>query len=529
MRHFLAIIVLLAGCCLPARAERATEGGPTHKDGTEVICDLPLSHWIKNVGGRDGAGLCVFTSINMAAYWQNCEPLFNFQKQMRTEPGGGYPEKVDRMMRKYAPSTTYVQYSGDNPAILDLAIKTGRMPSVTYGYSERYGGRVAHMVNLVHIDERIACVLDNNFIGAERLEWMSRGEFLRRWKLGGGGWTVILLNPPPPPIPVNVAPAECHPGEIPGIAGLCGQLVYGAWGPSDCGPVGPDAMPSSLRRSRLSTVIDRKEPRAQQPPVPAHIIAPDCEWRIRVDDPDRFYLYRAGVQVGGWDGNDKRWMDYDASCDQWENGYPPWYVDSFSREGKKQAVQVFFGVDRHRVPQQETFSINGHNVDVRVGRQAFGDDSLSDDSGKPRITLSGPKDIRDRVLSDLKSHPALAQLSSKFLVQSYESDAWPMAVFKRPAGDGFYLSVTGPPDKRQRAVECHNQIAYEGPEKLAEALQESLRRVDPSYQPDKTPDLTKPKPTPTPSAPADYSEFLWMVLAALAAFILGGKRNANPQ
>jgi hypothetical protein len=39
------------------------------------------------------------------------------------------------------------------------------MPAVTYGYSPRYGGRVAHMVNLVHLSERWAAILDNNFPG----------------------------------------------------------------------------------------------------------------------------------------------------------------------------------------------------------------------------------------------------------------------------------------------------------------------------------------------------------------------------
>jgi hypothetical protein len=107
------------------------------------------------------------------------------------------------MMGKYAAGVKYVQYEGNDPAILDLAIKTGRIVSVTYGYSERYGGRVAHMTNLVHIDDKNACVLDNNFIGENQLEWMSRAEFLRRWKLGGNGWAVIILNPPPPPIPIN--------------------------------------------------------------------------------------------------------------------------------------------------------------------------------------------------------------------------------------------------------------------------------------------------------------------------------------
>lgn len=203
MRH--AILCLVLSCVLanPLLAGRAQEGGPKYTDGTEVACDLPLQEWIKNVGGRDGAGLCVFTSIEHSARWQNCEALRGFQQKMRAEMGGGYPEKVDRMMKKYAPGAKYIQYSGKDPAVLDLAIKTGRMPAVTYGYSERYGGRVAHMVSLVHLDDKIACVLDNNFIGQDRLEWMDRPEFLRRWKLGGGGWCIILLDPGPPPIPIN--------------------------------------------------------------------------------------------------------------------------------------------------------------------------------------------------------------------------------------------------------------------------------------------------------------------------------------
>lgn len=307
--------------------------------------------------------------------------------------------------------------------------------------------------------------------------------------------------------------------------------ALGGWGPSGCGPVGPDAAFTSPRRSRLPVEVQRKESHAQQPPVAAHVIAPDCEWRFRADDPGRFYLYRSGVQVGGWDGNDGRWMDYDATRDKWSDGYPPWYVDSLTREGNKPVGQVYFGVDRTQVPQKETFSVNGHRVDIRHLGQVFGDDTLSDDSGKPRITISGPKDIRDRVVSDLKSHPALAPLSSKFLVQSYAPGTWPMEVFKRPPGEGFYLSITGPPDKKQKAVEYHSQLAYEGPEKLAGAMQESLRRADPNYQPDKTPDLTKPKPVPAPPAPTpapeEPGEFLWVLIAALIAFLFGGKRDAN--
>jgi len=86
-----------------------------------------------------------------------------------------------------------------DPTILKLALKTGRMPSVTYdGHDPHYNGSIAHMVNLIYLDDQEACILDNNFI--DELVWMSAREFFERWT-GDGGWAVILLAPPPPPPP----------------------------------------------------------------------------------------------------------------------------------------------------------------------------------------------------------------------------------------------------------------------------------------------------------------------------------------
>jgi len=162
---------------------------------------LPVTQRTKNVGGRDGAGLCVFSSIGHAARWQNERRLVDFQKEMTQEPGGGYPEKVDRMIAKYGKGTLYLQYEGHDSTILKLALKTGRMPSVTYdGHDPHYRGSIAHMVNLIYLDDHQACILDNNFIGENELVWMSAQEFIDRWT-GDGGWAVILLAPPPPPPP----------------------------------------------------------------------------------------------------------------------------------------------------------------------------------------------------------------------------------------------------------------------------------------------------------------------------------------
>ena len=206
---------------LPRRdfAEASTEvigkistGGPTSPDGkAQVVCDLPVDQRKHNTGGMGargpgtGAGLCVFTSIMHSARWQNERRLFDFQEKMTHEPGGGHPQKVDAMIKKYGAGTAYIQYEGKDPTILELALKTGRMPGVTYSGHDgvHYRASIAHMVNLVYLDETQACILDNNFVGENDLVWMSRSEFLSRWTGGSTGWAVVLLSPPPPPVPHN--------------------------------------------------------------------------------------------------------------------------------------------------------------------------------------------------------------------------------------------------------------------------------------------------------------------------------------
>jgi hypothetical protein len=184
------------------------EGGDTSPSGLEVQCDLPTALRMQNVGGRDGAGLCVFTSIMHASRYQNEKRLWNFQKDMTKELGGGYPDKVDKMIAKYGPGTKYVQHEGGDLDFLFQALKTGRMVSVTYdGRDPRYGRqRIAHMVNLVHLDPpdkspRYAGILDNNF--TKEVLWMTAEEFKSRWLGNHGGWAVVLLAPRPALAPRN--------------------------------------------------------------------------------------------------------------------------------------------------------------------------------------------------------------------------------------------------------------------------------------------------------------------------------------
>jgi hypothetical protein len=195
----------------PARPRGAvTVGGPVAPDGkTEVTCDLPVEQRIKNIGSRiDRAGMCVATSWEMNMRYQGLDRMRGFRDWCAGFPGGGYPTKLDQQIRRFCqeksvPVPDYLQYEGRDPSILRDALRSGRMVAVTYNGRDgvRYPGPIAHMVCLIHLDDRWACLLDNNGIQENELLWMSPADFLARWTGTGSGWAVVFLAPPPPPVP----------------------------------------------------------------------------------------------------------------------------------------------------------------------------------------------------------------------------------------------------------------------------------------------------------------------------------------
>jgi hypothetical protein len=202
LKATLAFLFLVMPALAQSAGEKAVVDGPVH-ESVEVVCDLPKEQQVKNFGApKDGLGLCVFASMDMLARWHNVLPLIDIIHKI--QEGGGYPEKVDRVIKQHAPGVKYIQYEGASPEILDAAMSERRAACVTYGYGERYGqGKtIAHMVILVHLDQKCACIVDNNFPGT--YEWMSRDEFLKRWKHPDGkGWAYAFLESPPPPIPTG--------------------------------------------------------------------------------------------------------------------------------------------------------------------------------------------------------------------------------------------------------------------------------------------------------------------------------------
>lgn len=201
---------VLASCCVSVFGGESWIDGRQHQN-EELSCDLPERDHIKNIGSyRDGFGMCVMSSIEMAARYQGMEEYRGLRNWCAKEGGGAYPEKVDRQLAAYAkekglPTPNYIQYEGGNPAdILRLCDKTGRMACITYGYSPRYGGTIAHMTCCPKFGGKFAVCLDNNYPGEQSYEWMSLDEMVRRVNHPNGqGWVFVWLSPPPPPAPKN--------------------------------------------------------------------------------------------------------------------------------------------------------------------------------------------------------------------------------------------------------------------------------------------------------------------------------------
>jgi hypothetical protein len=207
MRHSLILLVLLPGSLA---SQSSVVGGRSYQ-GEELTVDLPGTQHMRNIGSRrDGLGMCVMTSIEIAAHWAGLEDYRGLRDWCAREGGGAYPQKVDRQLAAFAgerrlQSPRYVQYEGPNPErILELCRKTGRMACVTYGRSPRYAGTISHMVCCPHYGPKWAAILDNNFPGEDSYEWMAPAEAVARIKHPGRtAWVFVWLAPAPPPPPRN--------------------------------------------------------------------------------------------------------------------------------------------------------------------------------------------------------------------------------------------------------------------------------------------------------------------------------------
>lgn len=427
----LALAFLVIGSALANAAFHV--GGRVSPDGKEVVkIDYPAKLASKNTGGTDGAGLCVFTSVNYCAHWQNERLLQQFQKQMEREKGGGWPEKLDEMIARYAPGTEYLQYEGRDMEFLSRILKTSRMVAVTFSGADGrfYKGRVAHMVVLVHLSERWACIRDNNFVGENQLLWMTPDEFLDRWTYYKTGWAVVLFAPPPPPVPT------LDESELPVPE-----------------PISPSPCPLCPRAPKVFAVT--------------------CE----ASNSTQRNLWWASDFVGRWDVPRGEFYGYSADRKQ--------FAPAEQWSGKDLPNEIpDYGVRFDRLQLAERYNVNGRQVTRAEAEQAFGAKQLPNDASCLRITVTGKH--AEQVAKDVQKSEVLAPWRGKLVVQAYPEGAkhWHLNGLGFPESG---IVVQEPPYKDGRGRVIHQQEGYGGPEQL----EQCLRNCDPKYQPSLAPDLTK--------------------------------------
>lgn len=345
---FAAVLVAAPAAGLHAQQKIQT-GGPISPDGSATVaCDLAVSQRTKNVGGSDGAGLCVFSSIGHAARWQNERRLIDFQKAMRAERGGGWPQKVDQMIKKYGAGTKYYQYEGTDMSLLKLALACGRMPSVTYNGRDgvHYNSTIAHMVNLVYLDDALACVLDNNFVGDNELVWLTADQFKARWTGGQQGWAVFLWAAPPPPLPTLTSEPVKEEAKLgcPCGSGCPGGCGCGCGDPSNrpiaklgcsCGPGCPGGCgcgcicpcgPGCPGGCGCGCGDQPARPAEAIPHAPLQLeiqllevsLQPQFAWK-QLDGVEAglHYLYQDGVLVGVYNGRTGLYRPWDTQRNFW--------------------------------------------------------------------------------------------------------------------------------------------------------------------------------------------------------------------
>lgn len=206
--HLLIAIALAAAAAEAGRllhAVRATlaarpQAAGTAAPETRVQCAIPLRDRVPNwtseprwnfgqkmLPHREPEGSCVHASIATLLNWQQHRALANW---WRANHAGGCDAataaaELDRAGVRWTDTT-----AGDE-AFLAWATRTRRACAVTV-----QGG--AHMVTLVHLDDRRAGLIDPN--APSRIEWRDRSQFVHEWR-AASGWAVTTVYDPPPPAP----------------------------------------------------------------------------------------------------------------------------------------------------------------------------------------------------------------------------------------------------------------------------------------------------------------------------------------
>lgn len=281
---------------------------------------------------------------------------------------------------------------------------------------------------------------------------------------------------------------------------------------------------------------------ACSPYAPIYVPPSEPEWVLRLtDEPDQLGVFQHGVQVGG----------YRISTGEYHRRYgvgswgsaetPPFPVPAqYARARTRKECELRAdcmcgcrdgngctcavvakdwqtnGVDGSKLSPAR-YSLTGKPCSRQDALDAVGTGTIPNDAALLRLTVIGSESDRAKVLADLAANGVAA----KYVVNSYAPTDWHVASYGFVTAGTPSIYVQTPDGKV-----LHRQADYAGG---YASLVEALRKADPTYPPDKDPDLRKPvvPPAPvvplTPDAPANDTDYFPATAAlaglGLAAFV----------
>lgn len=498
---------------------------PVSPSGARATVDLPVSQHMANVGGSDGSGLCVFTSIVHTARWQGIRELDGYRDWMQRREGGGWPQKVDQTLRQFCKEKgvsipLYIQHTGGDPAFLELALKTGRMPCITYAgmddfYFDRWGrpATIAHMVNLAYLDSERAAIIDNNRPGV--WVWMTRKELLDRWVANRGGWAIVFLSAPPPPhlaggvLSIKFKPVPLFPSAQYRVETMVaaneftpdGEQVFG-----QCpGGVCPVPFRGFVNPVTGPLIVPNVMPGPIGDPKPVGDLGAGFEWK--------------NLPGVGWG-----WVQVEKAKKAESVAVAPAPVEAADEK------PVNYGIDNTKIHTQPEYTINGIGVDkYAVQAVMAGGGPFADDSDRWHLTAVGDTAALARFKADVAELPE--DVRAKLLIQSYGPAEWPVVAFALPVG----VSLRKPSVNREAAEVGTVKAADYDAAKLLGLLQSTGGPVPAPAKPAPANPVNPAKPdspvnpaapvVPAPApAPAGNSLALW-VTAFVALLVAIFKRK----
>jgi hypothetical protein len=194
MKFFASLVFVCAvtACCWSGVVvtpvnETPDQVTPREQKEERPSVNLPTELRQRNWIGTQGNGSCVHATMISLLRWQGRTNTAEYWKRAYSsgETANGLQSKFDREGIRYA-------YTVDaDVKFLEWACSTRRGCGVTV-----MGG--VHMVALVHLDSKWACILDNNSV--EQYKWVPRETFLAEWR-ASNGWAVTIVYTPTPPLP----------------------------------------------------------------------------------------------------------------------------------------------------------------------------------------------------------------------------------------------------------------------------------------------------------------------------------------